>query len=105
MLLDCSDGDAIEWDAADGFAAWTSHEDRVLRIQSFTEGPASRIFVELDKCCLNDGQISQHDLRRARLNVQMGKGLLVVTLNFYDTPEDGYGFGRRALWVFIFPLY
>lgn len=97
MLLDCSDGDAIEWDAADGFAAWTSHEDRILRIQSLTEGPGSKIFVGLDGCCLGDRKISQQDLRRARLNVQMGKGLLVVTLNFYDTPEDGYGFGRRAL--------
>ncbi|KAH0608493.1 uncharacterized protein H6S33_001627 [Morchella sextelata] len=101
VLLDCSDEASIEWDAADGYAAWTSHEDRVLRVQSL-EGD-KRILVALDPLCLDGGVVKMSDLVRARMNVQMGKGLLVVTLNFYDSPTDGYGFGRRAL-ILVFAI-
>jgi hypothetical protein len=97
VLLDC-ENDAIEWDAADGYAAWTSHEDKIIRIQSLTEGVDSRSYVSLAECCcVGEDKISEADLKKARMNVQMGRGLLVVTMNFYESRKDGYGYGRRAM--------
>lgn len=74
-----------------GHVAWISGSE-VLNVQNIYTGARGRInfvkeMVDRDIVMLREDP---------KINVQIGDNIVCITLNFYETSEDGYGSGRAA---------
>lgn len=74
-----------------GHVAWISGNE-VLNVQNIYTGAHGKINFVAEMGVRGIPMVREEP----KINVQIGDNVVCITLNFYETNEDGYGSGRAA---------
>ena len=87
----------IEWDGAGGYVAWLADETKAC-VQKIGGELGSLKCVDYMKVLEKlETSLPLLDVGASKVNVQIGDGIVCVTSNLYETQNDAYGSGRKAM--------